>query len=75
LFADDIRVLGFEKAQDIYFDYIQLIIMGIFFLEIFFSSLSMEGYVLSFFFWLDVLSSVSILMDVGLFTNTVFGID
>lgn len=75
MFADDIRVLGFEKAQDIYFDYIQLTIMGIFFLEIFFSSLSMEGYVLSFFFWLDVLSSVSILMDVGLFTNAVFGID
>ena len=75
LFADDIRVLGFGKADDEAFDYVQLTIMAIFFVELIISSLAIEGYLSSFFFWLDVLSTCSILMDVGLFTNAVFGID
>lgn len=49
--------------------------MGLFLVELVLSSISIEGYVLSFFFWLDMLSSCSILMDVGLFTNAVFSID
>lgn len=49
--------------------------MCIFFLELIFSSIAIEGYLSSFFFWLDVISTLSILMDVGLFTNAVFGID
>jgi hypothetical protein len=40
MFADDIRVLAFTKADDIGFDYVQLTIMGIFFLEIIFSSIA-----------------------------------
>ena len=75
MFCDDIRVLAFTKANDDAFDYIQLTIMGIFLVEVMLSSISIEGYLFSFFFWLDLLSSASILMDVGLFTNEIFGLD
>ena len=67
-------MLGFNKYDDDAFDILQLTIMGIFFVELILSCISIENYTLSFFFWLDLLSTASILMDVGLFTNAVFSI-
>lgn len=72
IFADDIRVLALNKYQDDAFDYVQLTIMAIFFVELVLSSLSIPNYLFGFFFWNDLLSTASILMDVGLFTNIVF---
>lgn len=74
MFADDFRVLALNKYQDEAFDYVQLTMMGLFLIELILSSISIEGYLLSFFFWLDLLSTGSILMDVGLFTDAVFSI-
>ena len=72
IFADDIRVLTLNKYQDDAFDYVQLTMMGIFFAELILSSLCIPNYLFGFFFWNDLLSTASILMDVGLFTNAVF---
>ena len=47
--------------------------MAIFFVELILSVLSIPDYLFGFFFWNDLFSTASILMDVGFFTNTVFG--
>lgn len=73
IFADDIRVLALTKYQDDAYDIVQLTMMGIFFVELILSILSIPDYLFGFFFWNDLFSTASILMDVGFFTSTVFG--
>jgi len=52
------------KSADIVFDVITIITLIIFFLEIVLAVISRPGYVLSFFFWLDVISTISLLIDI-----------
>lgn len=52
------------KSADIVFDVITIIILIVFSIEIFLSTISKPGYVLSFFFWLDVISTISLLIDI-----------
>eukprot|EP01022_Parablepharisma_sp_SALTPOND_P009652 TRINITY_DN139_c0_g1_i11.p1 TRINITY_DN139_c0_g1~~TRINITY_DN139_c0_g1_i11.p1 ORF type:complete len:937 (-),score=64.55 TRINITY_DN139_c0_g1_i11:7171-9981(-) len=65
LFADELRLLAFTKSADETFYTLLCITMGIFFLEIFLSSISKEDYFNGFFFWLDVISTLSIMGDVA----------
>jgi hypothetical protein len=44
---------------------LQTSILSIFTLEILFTCIAKEGYINSFFFWLDVISTVSIIQDIG----------
>jgi len=46
--------------------------MSIFLLELVLSSIAIQGYLFSFFFWLDILSTLSMLMDINMFTDVVF---
>jgi hypothetical protein len=46
--------------------------MGIFLVEVVVSSIAINGYLFSFFFWLDILSTITMIMDVNLFTDVVF---
>ena len=65
LFADDIRMLAFTKEEDTAF-YIALILtMVIFTAEIICSSISSENYFLSLYFWIDIVSTIAILGDIG----------
>lgn len=72
LFGDDLNTVLFDKTADYGFDVAQLVIMGVFLMETVLSSIAINGYLFSFFFWLDLLSSVSMLMDVNMFTDIVF---
>lgn len=72
LFGDDLNVICFDKSADYGFDIGQLVIMSLFLVEVLLSSIAINGYLFSFFFWLDVLSSVSMLMDINIFTDIVF---
>jgi hypothetical protein len=65
LFFDDIRMIGFEKSQDDGFFAITLIGMLAFSVEILLAAFCMEDYYLSFFFWLDLVSTVSMIPDCG----------
>jgi hypothetical protein len=65
LFFDDIRAAGFESKQDPIFWGFTCACMGFFLIEIFLSSIAKKDYFLSFFFWLDVISTISMIPDIG----------
>ena len=46
---------------------------GMFGIEIFLASISKEDYFLSFFFWLDVVSTVSMIADIGWIWDAMIG--
>lgn len=63
LFGDDLRILLTSKSADDVFNSILLICMCIFTTEIFLSVMVVKGYFNSFFFWLDVVSTVTLVLD------------
>lgn len=72
LFGDDIRVLSFNKNDDVYFDIITIVALLAFTAEISLSVLAKPGYKLSFFFWLDILSTLSLILDIQWISNAIF---
>lgn len=72
LFFDDFRTAFFEPSSDLVFDSVGLAIMAIFLLEIVLSSFVIDGYFLSFFFFLDVISTASIIFDVNFLSDIIF---
>lgn len=73
LFGDDIRQLTVIAPQDDWFYHIVLGCFFFFFLEIILTFYSKPEYRWSFFFYLDIISTVSLLMDVAYISNIVFG--
>jgi len=65
LFGDDIRLLATKKGADPVFYVFTLIAMSFFTLEIVLCSIFKPGYVLGFYFWLDIISTITMIMDVG----------
>jgi len=63
LFGDDFRVLLFNKPADIFFDIITIIAFIAFTFEITISIFAVKGYLFSFFFFLDVISTLSLILD------------
>jgi hypothetical protein len=58
--------------MDIYFDCSSLAILCIFSVELVLSSLVVDGYFLSFFFFLDLISTASLIFDVNFITTIIF---
>mmetsp|Transcript_71030 Transcript_71030/g.205660 ORF Transcript_71030/g.205660 Transcript_71030/m.205660 type:complete len:947 (+) Transcript_71030:134-2974(+) len=73
LFGDDIRLVGTEKPSDYIFDCITVASMLIFSLEIIFCTVGKVGYLFGFFFWLDMLSTVTLLLDITSIAEGLFG--
>ena len=65
LFFDDIRILLFPKAADDFFYGITLLGMILFTAEIIIASYAKDGYSGSFFYWLDIISTVTMIPDCG----------
>lgn len=65
LFFDDIRILIIPKSVDDVFYAITSVALVLFLVEIILASLSKSGYFNSFFFWLDLVSTVSLIFDIG----------
>ena len=65
LIGDDIRLIGTEKSADEAFYISFTICLFLFTAELILNSLFVEDYKFSFFFWLDVLSTVSMIFDIG----------
>jgi len=63
LFGDDLRILAFSKSADVTFNVLQIIAMIGFFIEIVLSVYVKSDYFNSFFFWLDLISSVTLILD------------
>ena len=73
LFFDDIRVLCIEKKNDGIFFVITTVCFFLFLIEILAGSLCRHPYFLTFFFWLDLVSTLSMLPDIGWFWDLVTG--
>ena len=73
LFGDDVRVLAFSKSADVTFWILTSVSLGAFSLEIILASLSKEDYFLGFYFWLDIISTISLITDIGWIMNAMMG--
>lgn len=73
LFGDDFRQLLTTKAADPSFNIITLIVMVLFFIEILLSSMAIEDYFLSLYFFLDLLATVTMVTDVTFIWDRVVG--
>ena len=72
LLADDIRVSVFGKWADTYFYIGTIFCFIIFTVEFLLSSYAKKDYMFSFFFYLDFVSTLSLLFDIGWITDLVF---
>ena len=70
LFGDDIRLIAFTKGADPYFWGLTTWCLFCFALEIVLACYAKEGYFNSFFFWLDIISTVSLITDIGWIMGT-----
>jgi hypothetical protein len=68
---EDIRVIGIDSQFDNIVDGINILFIIVFLAEIALS-LSIPGYACSFFFYLDILSTLSIIMDISMLTNLLY---
>mmetsp|Transcript_3333 Transcript_3333/g.2301 ORF Transcript_3333/g.2301 Transcript_3333/m.2301 type:complete len:168 (+) Transcript_3333:211-714(+) len=69
LFFDDIRVLALPKDADPICYGITCFCMACFLIEIILASIVKDDYFLSFFFWLDLISTLSMIGDIGWITS------
>lgn len=72
LFFDDFRVIIFTKDEDNFFYFITCLCFIIFSLEIVVSYLTNPNYAFSFFFWLDLFSTMSLITDIGWLMEKVY---
>lgn len=73
LFFDDIRIIAFGKDQDNVFFSLSVVALFFFILEVVLSSYSVPGYICAFFFWLDILATISIIPDIGWIWDPLLG--
>ena len=70
LFADDIKMLATPASADDIFSGICLGLMCLFGVELIISALVTDNYVFGFYFWLDLISLISMLLDIHWFYAT-----
>jgi len=66
LFADDFRIITSPKELDLLYDGITIVTIVSFFIEIMFSCFAKVGYIFSYYFWLDLISTLSLVLDIVL---------
>lgn len=71
LFGDDFRMALFTKSVDNSFDVLTILCLFLFLIEIILFSLVNKGYFLSFYFWLDLVASVSLVTDIAFIMETI----
>lgn len=73
LYFDDFRVLALPKDVDDAFFIVTFVCMMLFTLEIVLRSYAVEDYVYSFFFWLDIISTVTMITDIPWLWDPILG--
>lgn len=73
LFADDFRLTVTNKSSDDGFSAAMIVCLILFTTEIILACISKPEYRFSFFFWLDVLSTVSLIFDINWIWNAIQG--
>ena len=73
LFGDDIKVAAFTKSEDIAFNYITTFALVVFSIEITINALVQDNYFNSFYFWLDIVSTISLITDISWIWDEIIG--
>ena len=73
LFGDDIRLLVGDSQSDTTFYILTLVCFSFFSLEIVLSCYAKNDYINSFYFYLDAISTFTLLLDVGWISDAIFG--
>ena len=73
LFFDDIRMVLFKKSMDDIFYNLSFVSLIVFALEFLISCYALDGYFMTFFFSLDLLSIVTMIPDVGWLWELIVG--
>lgn len=73
LFSDDVRQIAFGPESDEPFSYLTIGCMAIYTVEMIVLSLTKEGYFLRFYFWLDLISTLTMLLDLTWITQLITG--
>jgi hypothetical protein len=73
LFGDDVRQIGFNADADPVFYILTIISFFAFALEAILSCLVKDDYWLGFYFWLDIISTISLIADVGWIMDAISG--
>jgi branched-subunit amino acid transport protein AzlD len=73
LFSDDVKMLFFTKPVDELFDIMTIVALVLFTFEIIVSSIVKEDYTCGFYFWLDFISTLSLIMDIGFVMDKLTG--
>lgn len=73
LFGDDIRLAFFSKGADSTFYALTFASLILFLIEIILNSIAKEDYFNSFYFWLDLISTVSLITDIGWIWDPIIG--
>ena len=71
LFSNDIQSAWLPRSVDAYIDIIQTIMLFFFTLEIVLTSVAHKEYINSFFFWLDICATVSLIQDISFIFNKI----
>lgn len=74
LFGDDVRLLAFDVRADTTFNILTAISFVAFSLEIVLACIAKEDYWLGFYFWLDLVSTVSLITDIGWIMDAMMGV-
>lgn len=74
LFSDDLRFACMPARADPAMGWISIVCMCIFLLEIIMYSLASRSYVGSFFFWLDILATASMIFDIPAVEDAIFNL-
>ena len=73
LFGDDFRLAFYTKPTDNTFYSLTTASLILFTVEIVLSCIAIESYFNSFYFWLDVISTVSLITDIGWIWDSIIG--
>jgi hypothetical protein len=64
LFEEDVRILGIPISLDEVFMTFNCIALALFLIDLVMSSIVFKGYFFGFYFWLDIIATVSLLTDI-----------
>jgi hypothetical protein len=73
LFGDNIRLMATDKPEDVIFMVLTIVCMFVFSIEIVLSCVGKDDYWLGFFFWLDSISTLSLILDIPQVAEALFG--
>lgn len=75
LFISDIKAAFITREADEALNITQTVCFALFILEMVLASIAQKGYIFSFFFWLDFISTISLIQDIDFIFDPIIGND